>query len=87
MPSPRNLSEKRRNGGLERESPQNPLNSGLGIIVICPDRSNRSIQSISIVFFVPFIFSTFATLVTHRSINMIRLHCPFLSRSLANNLD
>ena len=26
------------NGGLVRESPQNPLNSGLGIIVICPDR-------------------------------------------------
>ena len=25
------------NGGLERESPPNPLNSGLGIIVICPD--------------------------------------------------
>ena len=24
------------NGGLVRESPQNPLNSGLGIIVICP---------------------------------------------------
>ena len=27
------------NGGLVRESPQNPLNSGLGIIVICPDFS------------------------------------------------
>ena len=26
------------NGGLIRESPQNPLNSGLGIIVICPDQ-------------------------------------------------
>ena len=25
------------NGGLVRESSQNPLNSGLGIIVICPD--------------------------------------------------
>ena len=25
------------NGGLVRESPQNALNSGLGIIVICPD--------------------------------------------------
>ena len=25
------------NGGLIRELPQNPLNSGLGIIVICPD--------------------------------------------------
>ena len=25
------------NGGLLRESPQNALNSGLGIIVICPD--------------------------------------------------
>ena len=25
------------NGSLVRESPQNPLNSGLGIIVICPD--------------------------------------------------
>ena len=25
------------NGGLVRESLQNPLNSGLGIIVICPD--------------------------------------------------
>ena len=24
------------NGGLVRESPKNPLNSGLGIIVICP---------------------------------------------------
>ena len=27
------------NGGFVRESPQNPLNSGLGIIVICPDRN------------------------------------------------
>ncbi len=27
------------NGGLVRESPQNPMNSGLGIIVICPDQS------------------------------------------------
>ena len=26
------------NGGLVREPPQNPLNSGLGIILICPDR-------------------------------------------------
>ena len=25
------------NGGLVRESPKNPINSGLGIIVICPD--------------------------------------------------
>ena len=25
------------NGGLVRESPKNPLNSGLGIILICPD--------------------------------------------------
>ena len=25
------------NGGLVREFPQSPLNSGLGIIVICPD--------------------------------------------------
>ena len=25
------------NGGLLRESTQNPLNSGLGITVICPD--------------------------------------------------
>ena len=25
------------NGGLVRELPQNPLNSGLGIILICPD--------------------------------------------------
>ena len=25
------------NGGLVRESSQNPLNSGLGIIVICPE--------------------------------------------------
>ena len=28
------------NGGLVRESFQNPLNSGLGIIVICPDLTN-----------------------------------------------
>ena len=27
------------NGGLVRELPQNPLNSGLGIILICPDCS------------------------------------------------
>ena len=27
------------NGGLIRELPQNPLNSGLGIILICPDHS------------------------------------------------
>ena len=26
------------NGGLIRELPQNPLNSGLGIILICPER-------------------------------------------------
>ena len=26
------------NGGLVRESPPNPLNSGLGIILICPDK-------------------------------------------------
>ena len=26
------------NGGLIRELPQNPLNSGLGIILICPDK-------------------------------------------------
>ena len=26
-----------KSGGLVRESPQNPLNSGLGIIVICPE--------------------------------------------------
>ena len=26
------------NGGLTRELPQNPPNSGLGIILICPDR-------------------------------------------------
>ena len=25
------------NGGLIRKLPQNPLNSGLGIILICPD--------------------------------------------------
>ena len=25
------------NGGLIRELPQNPLNSGLGILLICPD--------------------------------------------------
>ena len=25
------------NGGLVRESPQNSVNSGLGIILICPD--------------------------------------------------
>ena len=25
------------NGGLVRESPQNPLNSGLGIILVCPE--------------------------------------------------
>ena len=30
------------NGGLVRvPSPQNPLNSGLGIIVICPDLKNE----------------------------------------------
>ena len=27
------------NGGLIRELPQNPLNSGLGIILICPDET------------------------------------------------
>ena len=26
-----------KNGGLVKASPQNPLNSGLGIILICPD--------------------------------------------------
>ena len=29
------------NGGLVRESSQNPLNSGLGIILICPDFISR----------------------------------------------
>ena len=33
------------NGGLVRESPQNPLNSGLGIILICPDEYNESFYS------------------------------------------
>ena len=33
------------NGGLIRELPQNPLNSGLGIILICPDCFTRDIQS------------------------------------------
>ena len=28
------------NGGLIRELPKNPLNSGLGIILICPDIYN-----------------------------------------------
>ena len=31
------------NGGLIRELPQNPLNSGLGIILICPDVSDTSL--------------------------------------------
>ena len=30
------------NGGLIRELPQNPLNSGLGIILICPDRTREA---------------------------------------------
>ena len=30
------------NGGLIRELPQNPLNSGLGIILICPDPNGGS---------------------------------------------
>ena len=29
------------NGGLIRELPQNPLNSGLGIILICPVQFNH----------------------------------------------
>ena len=29
------------NGGLIRELPQNSLNSGLGIILICPDMCDR----------------------------------------------
>ena len=33
------------NGGLVREYPPNPLNSGLGIIVICPDTVPRDPQS------------------------------------------
>ena len=32
-------AEVTQNGGLIRELPQNPLNSGLGIILICPDDS------------------------------------------------
>ena len=36
------------NGGLVRESPQNPLNSGLGIILICPEsmpfRTQRTVR-------------------------------------------
>ena len=38
------------NGGLIRELPQNPLNSGLGIILICPDDMIRGFGTI--VFFV-----------------------------------
>ncbi len=34
-----NSAEVTPNGGVVRESSQNPLNSGLGIIVICPDTS------------------------------------------------
>ena len=38
-----------KSGGLVRECPQNPLNSGLGIILICPDVSHlqkkRSLQN------------------------------------------
>ena len=34
------------NGGLVRESPQNPLNSGLGIIVICPGLFHPNIPNI-----------------------------------------
>ena len=33
------LAEVTLNAGLVKESPQNPLNSGLGIILICPDQS------------------------------------------------
>ena len=33
------------NGGLIRELPQNPLNSGLGIILICPDRFISFLQT------------------------------------------
>ena len=36
------------NGGLVRELPQNPLNSGLGIILICPDKSIDKLQDISL---------------------------------------
>ena len=32
-----NYNDLTPNGGLVRESPENALNSGLGIIVICPD--------------------------------------------------
>ena len=31
------------NGGLIRELPQNPVNSGLGIILICPDQINLNL--------------------------------------------
>ena len=33
------------NGGLVREFPQNPINSCLGIIVLCPDWVNQTIQN------------------------------------------
>ena len=33
------------NGGLIRELPQNPLNSGLGIILICPDNNIPKLHS------------------------------------------
>ena len=33
------------NGGLVGEFPQNDLNSGLGIIVICPDRKHDSLTA------------------------------------------
>ena len=33
----RTLAEVTFNGGLLRESPPNPVSSGFGIIVVCPD--------------------------------------------------
>ena len=36
------------NGGLIRELPQNPLNSGLGIILICPDPFKVNYQCINL---------------------------------------
>ena len=38
------------NGGLVKESPPNPLNSGLGIILICPESQLASSYRLCLVF-------------------------------------
>ena len=56
------------NGGLVMESPLNPLNSGLGIILICPDLSLDHSWNLSILVVTRTGGARLIALTTHRLI-------------------